>query len=73
MNDTRGFDDSAEETNEESAAISNKAWEIISKGARDNPECENAAIVDELVDEAMVFRIFRQRHRNGDLLLEADR
>ena len=73
MNDTWGFDDSAEETNEESASISTKAWEIISNGAKDNRECENTAIVAELVGETMVFRIFRQRHRNGDLMLEADR
>ena len=34
----------------------------MSKGAKDNPECENTAVVVELDGETMVFRIFRHRH-----------
>ena len=50
-----------------------RAWIFMSKGAWDNPECENTAVVAELDGETMVFRIFRQRH-TGDKnpLVEAD-
>ena len=53
--------------------ITAKAWEIMSKKARDNAERENTAVVAELGGEDMVFRIFRRRHTNGDPLVEADR
>ena len=54
--------------------ISHRAWRFMSKGARDNPECENTAVMAELDGETMVFRIFRQRHTaDKNLLVEADR
>ena len=86
MNDTTDPDDPAERTKEERAAtstankrsggfdlISPRAWRFMSKGAKDNPECENTAVVAELDGETMVFRIFRKRN-TGDKspLMEAD-
>ena len=51
--------------------ISTGALEIVSKGARTNPEGENTAVVAELDGETTIFGIFRQRH-TGDPLAEAD-
>ena len=63
----------AEGTREKRTTINTKALEFMARGARDNPECENPAVADELDGETTVYRIFRQRHMNGDPLAEADR
>ena len=52
----------ADKPAEPQGAISPRAWRFMSKGAKDNPECENTAVVVELDGETMVFRIFRHRH-----------
>ena len=53
--------------------ISTQALEIVSEGARTNPECDNTAVVAEEAGEATVYRIFRQRHMYGkNPLAEAD-
>ena len=57
---------------EGSGTISAPAWEIICKGATDNSEGENTVVVNESVWQTAVYRIFRQRHPNGDPLKASD-
>ena len=52
--------------------ISNRALEVVSEGARTNPDCETTVAVSESDRETTVYRIFRGRHRNGDPLHVAD-
>ena len=55
-----------------SGTISTAAWEIISKGAEDNPDRENTVAMAESDGKTTVYRIFRQRHLNRDPLEAAD-
>ena len=48
-----------------SGNISDKALEIVSQGARANPDGENTVAVAESGGETTVYRIFRQRHTDG--------
>ena len=53
--------------------ISTKALEIVSQGARINPDGENTVAVTESGGETTVYRVFRQRHMDGKSpLAEAD-
>ena len=54
-------------------SISNRALEVVSQGARTNPDCKNTVAVSETDGETTVYRIFRGRHLAGDPLVEADR
>ena len=48
-----------------SRCISAKALEIVSQGARANPDGEHTVAVAESGGETTVYRIFRQRHMDG--------
>ena len=62
-----------EGTKEERTTISTKAMEIMTRGAWDNPDCETTVAVSESDGETTVYRIFRDRHVDGDPLAAKDR
>ena len=53
--------------------ITAMALKIVTQGARANPEGENTVAVAESGGETTVYRIFRQRHLDGDPLAKANR
>ena len=69
----RNSEDGAMETFKEEIAISDRAREIVSWGATDNPEEEITIAFSEIDGEVTVFRIFRGRHTDGDPEEESDR
>ena len=55
-----------------SRSISDRALEMVSQGARTNPDGETTVFLVESGGETTVYRIFRGRHKGGGPLKAAD-
>ena len=59
--------------NKQEGNVSSNVREVVSQRATANPDLEKTVAVAETDGETTVYRIFRQRHLNGDSLDAADR